>query len=263
MKRALVQVARQPLVHFAVLGGLLFAAHAVVSGDKASADSRHVTLTEAQLADLDPGRVDQLVAEEVLYREAMSIGLDRGDPVVRRRLVQKMEFLLEGVQTEPTDVELQAYLDAHAGAFRLAATATFEHVYFSRDEHADAADRAAAFAASPGADPSTAGDPFPAGRSFTARTRVNVAGRFGEAFADAVFTAPIGSWHGPVDSELGAHAIRVSEREPERAATVDAVRPTLKAEYVRARRADVRRDAIDELVRSYRVDLSDRGAASK
>ena len=274
MKRVFIAAVRAPLVQFAVLGAALFYAHAAVRGDTAADERRRITLSADLIDKLtsdelakgsgEPAEhvmqavIDGYVADEVLYREAMSLGLDRGDPVVRRRLVQKMEFLLEGGLEDPSEAELQAHLDANSDEFALPATVTFEHIYFDRGRRTDAVDLARSYVVQPtGADPSTVGDSFAAGRSFTQRPKSMVAGLFGAEFAEQLFSAPIGQWHGPIESQFGWHAVRVTALVPARVAALDDVRGRVLAGYLRVRRAGARREAIAALRATYDIELPD------
>ena len=146
---------REPLLHFLVIGAAIFFLYRVVSGEEEG--PREIVVTEAQIESLAEGfartwmrpptaeeirgLVDDYVREEVYYREAMALGLDRDDTVIRRRLRQKMEFVSDDIAAvkEPTDAELQAYLEANTPAFVDPPTFTFEQLYFSSDRRGEAA----------------------------------------------------------------------------------------------------------------------------
>ena len=141
-------------------------------------------------ADEERGLVRRWVDNEVLYREALAEGLDRGDVIIRRRLEQKMEFLLDAAADarEPSDAELQALLAAEAARFARPARLGLEHVFIARDRHADAPAEAARLGRllDGGAAPQTLGDPFVRGRSFASVRPSELAAIFGPAFARAV-----------------------------------------------------------------------------
>jgi len=148
MKRIL----REPLLHFLLLGAVLFAAYGVLSGSGASELGRIVVMQgkidnlqasfsrvwqrPASQAELD-GLVQDYIREEVLAREAMALGLDKDDTVIRRRLRQKMEFISDDIsaQAQPTDAELSAYLQAHPDSFRVEQRFTFSQVYLNPEKH--------------------------------------------------------------------------------------------------------------------------------
>src|SRR5262249_4884420 len=152
------------------------------------------------------------IDNEVLYREALELGLDRGDIIVRRRLVQKMEFLTEGLDPvpEPTDTELQAYLDAHAEHYLQPDRVTLTHVFASNDRHGAATATLAeqwGEQLRAGADPATLGDPFLRGRELAAVSERDLAGILGNAFAAHVMQLPVGTWSAPIASSYGLHLV--------------------------------------------------------
>ncbi len=148
------------------------------------------------------GLIRQRVREEVYYREALALGLDKDDAIIRRRLQQKMEFISSDVdsQAEPTDAELNAYLQAHAEKFRVPAQFTFRQVYLSPQKHGEylARDAARLLATlnQPGGDAGFAamGDPILLDRSFTALPFGEVARQFGDTFAATLAGLPPGKW---------------------------------------------------------------------
>lgn len=272
---------REPLVHFVAMGAILFGAHAAVSSPPAAgAEAAPILVSEAFVeglrvqhrrrsgraptADEVEALVRQHVREEVLYREARAFGLDRGDAIVRRRLVQKMEFLLAGTVEvdDPTDADLEAWVRAHPDRFARPERITFTHVFFSRDRRAGSASEDAARAlrdllASGVARAPERGDPFLLQYDFERRSRADVAGAFGDAFAEALFGEAPGRWGGPIDSAYGSHLVRVTAREPGGPPALDDVRERAAREWLEERRAqaverrvgalveaaDVRRDA--------------------
>jgi hypothetical protein len=254
------RVAREPLVHFAVIALAFFGLHTLVTEEREEAPAivvssafvdelveRHTLETGRLAADADRAElVDRFVREEVLVREARRLGLDGGDVIVRRRLAQKMEFLLEGLATveEPTEDELTAHLLTHEERWRRPGRIAFRHVFFSRDarrEHA-IGDAQRALAAPAIED---AGDPFLLGAEFGLESVERIEGRFGDAFAAALEALPEGAWAGPIESSYGAHLVFVIERESARAGTLDDVREEVRRDLLEARR----RDAVDRDVR--------------
>jgi hypothetical protein len=201
--------------------------------------------------------VEDFVREEVLYREALALGLDLADLVVRRRLVQKMEVLAFQGSAPLGDAGVMDYFLAHREHYRLPERVSFAHAFFSaavRDGRAaeDArAARAGLRRLSGAADAAGTGDPPVVASPVTAATRRQVADRFGAEFADAVFALAPGAWDGPVASAHGQHLVLVTEhaggRLPElaevsgrvaadmdaerRAGAVDAMYARLRAQY--------------------------------
>ncbi|MFI5364926.1 MAG: peptidyl-prolyl cis-trans isomerase [Candidatus Binatia bacterium] len=265
---------REPLLHFVVLGVAVFALHRWVAPPGMS---RRIELTDDVIHGLrqdhlrrygtvptaaeEAAIIQQFVDNEVLYREALALGLDRGDIVVRRRLVQKMEFLTEDLEPipEPTDAVLQAYLDAHAEPYAIAARVALTHVFISTDRHAD---HAAADAAQlrqqllAGADPAALGDPFLRGRDFAASTQAELSAVFGAAFAAQVMSLPVGSWSEPVRSSYGWHLVRVTARADGYAPNLAEVRAAVDRDWREERRSELNRLALARLRRRYDIRIA-------
>jgi hypothetical protein len=264
---------REPLFHFVLLGVALFALHRAVAPP---APTREVVVTTAMrhafqqehlrrhgrlpTAEEERALVDRYVDTEVMLREALALGLDRGDIIVRRRLVQKMEFLNAGLEAhpEPTDADLQALLARHAERYQLASRVSLEHIFVSSQLHpSDAAAVAAELheRLAAGDDPAKLGDPFLRGRTFRAETEGELAGVFGPAFARAVQTAPLDEWAGPLASSYGLHLVRVHERSGGRRATLDEVRRELVRDWEAEQRVAAANAALAALRTRYDVRI--------
>ncbi|APR82440.1 Hypothetical protein A7982_07789 [Minicystis rosea] len=263
---------REPLVHFAVIGGALFALHAavappprdaaiVVSADFiAGLREEHRARTgQWPTAEEERALVDRFIDEEVLYREAVSLGLDRGDPIVRRRLAQKMVFVAEdgAAAREPSDADLQAYLVQHQGRYREPARLSFRHVFLSRDRRADAAAEATRILPelAAGAAPEGKGDPFLQGTSFGQRTSAEVEAVFGHAFAEALFAAPNDAWSGPLTSSFGVHLVRAGERTEGAIPPLAKIRARVRSDLMDERRATAGQALRERLRARYRIDI--------
>ncbi|HSQ68625.1 MAG TPA: peptidylprolyl isomerase [Steroidobacteraceae bacterium] len=244
---------REPLLHFLLLGAGLFLLFRLVGGD--SQAPKEIVVTEARVEALAEnfartwmrpptaqelaGLVDDYVKEEIFYREAVTMGLDRDDIVIRRRLRQKLEFISEdvAVATEPTDQQLQEYLDEHPEKFVEPDRQSFQQVYFSPDRRGEAAMRDAEkllselLAGRVTADPAELGDPTLLPQGLEAATPQQIASTFGEDFALQVAEAPVGQWTGPVRSSFGWHVLRVTERMPGTAPTLETIRPIVAREW--------------------------------
>jgi hypothetical protein len=264
---------RDPLLHFVVAGAMLFAAYELLSHDDpgqaagpvhiGDGDVRWLSETFASQWRRAPSAaelrtlVDGLVEEELLAREARALGLDEDDTVVRRRLAQKMAFLVDDTArlAEPGDEELRAFFAAHPDRFRKPARVSFAQVYFSPERRRDvAADARAALAAIPAAaEAGAVGDPIPLDPAFRELDRGAVAGLFGEAFADAVFRLAPGRWAGPVASGYGLHLVRVSAVTPAALPAFEAVRAEVLAEWRREQEAAARAGFLARLREKYGV----------
>lgn len=205
--------------------------------------------------------LDAYVNDEILVREALAMGLDRGDIIVRRRLIQKMEFLIENSEPvpPPTDAELERFLAAHPDRYASPARVTFTHVFVSAQHPGgDVAGTAASLKAQleAGADPASLGDPFLRGREFRLHAQGELANVFGAAFAAAVMGLPENVWSGPVHSTFGEHVVRVTEKRPGVEPVLAAVRERVERDWRDERRETLNRQARARLRTRYvvRVD---------
>jgi parvulin-like peptidyl-prolyl isomerase len=245
MKRLL----KEPLLHFLVAAGLLFGLYAWLNPAGLNArgtEPRQVRIGEGEVRWLvetwsrqwrrEPTQdelrnlVAELLKEEVLSREAREMRLDEGDTIVRRRLAQKLDFLLQDTArlTDPKGDELRRLYESHAERFQAEARVSFTQIYFSPQRRKDAAgDAKAALArlsrATP-ADAAALGDPSLVETALHDADERTIAAVFGPGFAQAVLVLPPGAWHGPIASGYGVHLVRVSRAAPPRPLPFEEVR---------------------------------------
>ena len=229
MKRFL----KEPLLHFVVLGALLFSAYTWLHrGADNSRAGRQVHISENDVKWLTEtwtrqwqraptreelrGLVTDFLKEELLAREARTMGLDENDAIVRRRLAQKVEFLVQDAArlADPSEDDLRRFYAARPELFSEEARVSFTHVYFSRDHRKEIA--AALSRLQANANPMEMGERLLIEPELHNANQQTVAGQFGSDFARAVFALPAGSWHGPIESGYGLHLVRVSELKPAR-----------------------------------------------
>lgn len=275
---------REPLLHFLLLGALLFAAHGWLRGgasDRADVivvDGGRIASIEANFervwqrpptASERAGLIETFVREEVLYREGLELGLDRDDPVIRRRIGQKMAFVADGlVPQAPTQAELQAWLDAHLADYAIAARIGFEQRYFDPQRRGAALDSDVARAlalleeATSGSDVRATGDPTQLPASLTGVSEPDIERVFGTGFARAVAQLPLGTWRGPVRSEYGVHLVRVVAREQARTPTLEAVAKQVERDLLHARTQQVSEAFYQTLRARYRVQIDTAAEAS-
>jgi hypothetical protein len=262
---------REPLLHVVVLGVLLFALNRAVAPP--GADEEIVVPPDAIAAMREEFRrrtnrvpsatdeqamLERWIDDEVLVREALALGLDRGDAVVRRRLIQKMEYLIENTEpvAAPTDAELATYLAANAARYAAPARVSLTHVFVSAQRAgAGAADEAAALRAQleAGADPSGLGDPFPRGGEVRLHSQAELASTFGAAFAAEVVRLTEGAWSPPIRSSFGVHVVRVTEKRAGAEPTLAAVRAQVERDWREDRRRLLDREARARLRARYHV----------
>jgi hypothetical protein len=272
---------REPLLQFLVAGFLLFVGyHGVGPPVEGPASGGRIELTaddlrQIHVAWLAQGReplspeqlqelVDARVREEILYREALALGLDRDDTIVRRRLAQKMEFLFEDVAAlrEPTPDELRAWFAGNAERFTLPARASFRHLYFSPDRRGgrardDAARALAQLAGAPADTPaaSTLADPFMFQDYYGDRSFDEIARSLGPGFARSLFELAPGAWSGPIESGYGWHLAWVDAIAPARVPAFEDVEPDVRREWIEVQRAELREKAFGAMRARYEVVL--------
>lgn len=262
---------REPLVHFIAAGALIFVVAGVVGST--TNESRRIEITPALVDRLQQvfaaqwrrpptpeeldGLIESHIEEEVLYREALALGLDQDDTIVRRRLAQKMQFMIEDVAVPPapTDAELEAYFNANREQFRLPTTVTFSHVYFSVDRRADAERDARTTLAKLGDEERAAerGDAFMLRYDYADITEAELGRLFGREFAAAVFDLPVGGWQGPVRSGYGFHLVRIDRKDSPPEPTFAGARDGVLAAYLEAERRRMNRDVLDGIMARYEI----------
>jgi hypothetical protein len=209
-------------------------------------------------AELD-GLIEDHVKEEIFYREALALGLDRDDAVIRRQLRLKMQFVSEDFapQTQPTEDELRAFLAEHADRFRSPSRISFTQVYLSPDRRGEDAwgdaERVLVALDAGESDPADAGDPFLLEQDYRELTAPDAERLFGGAFAAQVADLPVGRWAGPIESGYGLHLVLVHERAPARLPELDEVRDVVTREWHAARREEANRAFYEALRARYEV----------
>jgi hypothetical protein len=211
--------------------------------------------------------VADFVREEILYREALSLGLDRDDLVVRRRLVQKMEMLALRDRPEISESDLMDHYLAHRVDYALPASVSFTQVFFSaatRGADARAAAGAALGAMRDGgaSRPSGLGDPAPVPPEVSDWTQPMVEARFGTDFAAAVFEAEPGGWSGPVASVYGYHLVLVTKRAPARVPDFAEVASRIATDLDAARRSGALDRIYAQVRDAYQVEIEPDAAST-
>ena len=270
MKTVLRRVAREPLAHFVVVGALLFGGLSVVK----SLQRPTVTLEARDLNQLatywevqmqrPPNKVElagiirDRIDEELLAREALRVGLDKGDMIIRRRLAQKMAFATDDTAQvgEPSEKALREYYAKTADRYAAPARVAFQQVFFSGDRPHGGAERAAGQAmerAEEGGREDPTGDPFLFPLAYDDVNVPDLLRDYGPAFVKALETAPVGSWQGPVLSPYGWHIVKVTSRRKAASVAFEAVRDQVREAYLAERRAAANADFLKALRKRYRV----------
>ncbi|UVC14437.1 peptidylprolyl isomerase [Mesorhizobium onobrychidis] len=270
----------EPLLHFVVAGTVLFAAFAWLGDSEEQTKSiEPVRVGDGELKWLTEtfkgqwqrppdgqelqALITELIKEELFAREAREMGLEEHDTIVRRRLAQKLEFLLKDTAkvVEPTVADLRKYYEANLDLFRVASKASFRQVYFNpdgrKDAAADAADMLERLQAGDAGDVAELGDRFLLGTEFKNLGEQEATGMLGEELSREIYAARTGSWAGPFKSGYGYHLINVSERNEQGSRPFEEAREAVSAEWLRDRQDEVSRDYIARLREKYGVVYGD------
>ena len=230
-----MKLLREPLVHFMFIGAFIYLLYGVFAEPVPEADDKTIVVTAGEVewmqtawqkrwnrpptAEEFDGLIQQYIRETVLYREALTMGLNKHDQVIRRRLAQKLEFLAKDLVAliPPTDEELQIYFDEHQDRYQEPVLYTFTQVFIDPDKRGDAtlADAEAikvSLVAQGDAinDPGALGDAFMLQNYYPEKDVVEIQKQFGSGFTESLIELSPGQWHGPVLSGYGVHLVYIS-----------------------------------------------------
>jgi hypothetical protein len=259
---------REPTLHFIVIGVVMTLAFQVLEDPDRSINIPNAALErrQSELQDLNQRPLTaaekqsvrrDVAKEEVFVRKARDLGLDEHDVIIRRRLIQRMEFLLEDTVefAPPTDVEIRTYFEAHQDAFRSLETFDLEHIFIRRS--ADGEDHTRAerigIALREGRAPETLGDPFPRGRSFSRRPALWYREAFGSSFSEALANTKNLEWVGPLGSAYGLHWVRISERTETATQSLEDVRDEIERRLASESREEAMEATVEGWMEEYDV----------
>lgn len=269
----LKKLLKEPLVHFLLIGGVLFIAYGALNRSKEVSGDYEVLVTEQRIEQLAAifskswqrpptpqelkGLVDDFVLEELYYREAKRMGIDEDDTVIRRRLRQKMEFLSTDLASllNPKDSELNSYLLDHEEQFARPARLSFRQVYINPERHEDPE-----LAVQQALDSLRNGEPVHGDSSllpgdFEDSPRPIVDRTFGPEFSTQLLDLPQGEWQGPVKSAFGRHLVLIESYEPQRAPELDEVRNDVEREWLNVQRQRIQDEFNEQLLQKYQVEV--------
>ena len=284
------KILTDPLVHFLALGAALFVLFELVSGDESAYDSKVIvvdrdallTFVQYRTRSFEPqvasARLDKMsdeeldrrirdyVREEALHREAKALGVDKNDYVIKRRMIQSIEFITDGFVTaavEVTDEDIATHYQANREDYYVSPFVTFTHVFIDRARHGP--DGASALAKSKLQelngeqvrfnDAPQHGDRFPYLVNYVERDPQFVASHFGPAMARQLFAleASDSAWHGPFESELGLHLVMLSRKAEGRYPALQEVEDVVRIDAEREKKAAQKDKAIDAIVDTYEI----------
>jgi len=272
------KILREPLLHFLVLGALLFVVYGWIDGGAMRSPEQIVVSAERVRALTDQfqrtwqrapteqeldGLVQTFVREEVMYREGVARGLDRDDPVIRRRVQQKLEFLTDGsVPSAPTDAELQAWVDGHADLYAVPPRYTLHQIYFDPGGHDDIAALIARARANLEAGRPAAGDRVSLPEQLTDTATSDIERQFGSEFAQGLAALPVGSWQGPITSGFGVHLVQIQSRGEARTPKLADVRVEAERDWLHDRSQKSEEAFYQQLRKRYTVTILQDAATS-
>jgi len=275
LTRVLWRLLREPLVHFAVIGGMMFVVYSEMS-EPASQPATRILVESQRVEQLrrayqavwrrppdaaETGKlIDDFVREEIYYREALVLGLDRDDTVIRRRLRQKMEFLTDtgADRLEPAAGELEAFLTANEGTYRKLPQIAFEQVFLGQNPARELVDKSlGGLQSHPAADLSELGERslLPPQLGLSSPTVVD--GVFGRNFFQQLETQPPGQWSGPVTSGYGVHLVRVVEKTLASTPLLDEIRDHVLRDWKAAKAQELHEQWYARLKEQYTVEVID------
>lgn len=280
----LFRIAREPLVHFLLIGIAIFVLAAHGGKEQATPPRDRIVITEGRLQQLVQifaktwqrpptprelrSLIDAHIKEEVYYREALKLGLDRNDTLIRRRMQQKMVFLTEPPDEvlKASDADLEAYLAANRSEFRIEAKAAFEQIFIdpttSKERLAERIKKLKATASS-ATDVSGLGDPTLLPHAMPIASASLIDRNFGRGFAKQLMSLPLNKWHGPIRSSYGLHLVRVTRRQKGYDPPLNKVRAAVEQRWRSAKRETYQQAEYQRLREKYDVVVPQLGAGKQ
>ena len=270
---------KEPLLHFLLLGVLIFVAYGFVSSDTPADDE--IVVTRAQQERLIDafsatwkrpptppefkGIVDDWIREEIAYREAMEMGLDTDDTIVRRRLRQKLEVLAEDIVSivEPTTEDLERFLAENPAPYAEEPTYSLRQIYFSADARGSAvrqdAEQALLLLQTDDqlTNPEALGDPILIPHRLVGERESEIAAKLGREFVAGLRDKQPGGWLGPIQSAYGLHLVLIEEYLPGRSPTLAEVERSVKRDWLGQQREKAMDNLYDRLSAKYRISIED------
>ena len=270
---------QEPLLHFLVLAGGLFALQRFWSPPSKTERPDEIVVSQQRINNLIltfqrtwqrpptreelDGLIDDYIKEEVFYREALQMGLDQDDTLIRRRMRQKLEFLAEDFAdaVPPTEEQLQEYFESSPDSFRIDGSLSFSQVFLNPRQRGEAlaADAEAMLkelrSDNETVSPAEMGDPILLPFENPRLRSRQIADQFGPSFAAQLDDVEPGQWAGPIESAYGVHLVHVHERTPGRMPALDEVRDNVQREWFAARRAESKQQFFDSLRNKYDVRI--------
>ena len=269
---------REPLIQFLILGVLLFLLtsyiwqHRNKQSREIIVDNERIGMMvmnyKTQTGDLPnkqqlDAMIDNYIREEISYRKAKKIGLDKDDEIIRRRLSQKFIFLQTDLTeaAQPSDKDLEQFYTQHPELFQTAATVSFSHIYFSADNNTDNTAKQKALTVLQQLKNSNLqrapekGDRFPLQYDYTDQATVDIQQNFGDKpILQELFKAPLHTWIGPVRSGYGWHLIFISKRDSATEIPFGSIKEDVKTKWLEEMKAAQNEKVFDQLNEKYIIN---------
>lgn len=276
----LTKLLREPLMHFSVVGLVLFGAYAAMNEttepqpNKIIVEPKRVAQLKQQFESVwrvppteeqTQALIDGFVREEIYYREALALGLDRDDAVIRRRMRQKMEFLTDagGALLDPDTEELQAYYDTNKATYQRPARVAFDQLFLGHDADAESVNATmSALETNPAEDWALLGELSLLPPSMRLSSADAVERVFGRDFYSRIENAPLDSWSGPVQSTFGVHLVRVTDKTEAKSPPLSEVEAEVLRDWTQAKSNEARESFYQALLERYSVEIADTSPAS-
>ena len=283
-----MKLLREPLVHFVFIGAVIYLLYGAFAEPLPEADDKTIVVSAGEIEWMQTawqkrwnrpptpeefdGLIQQYIKETVLYREALTMGLNKHDTVIRRRLAQKLEFLAKDLValTPPTEEELQAYFAEHRDRYQEPARYTFTQVFIDPDKRGDAtladAEKIKATLIAQGDaidDAGALGDDFMLQNYYPEKDPIEIQKNFGSGFTESLVDLSPGQWHGPVLSGYGVHLVYVSNVSEPPAPVFAEVRERVTQEWKTDRSEELNEQFYANLRDQYTVVIEESADAEK
>lgn len=271
---------REPLLHFLLIGALLFVIFGL-KNDGVSDQSKRIVFSQDDIHRLSllwekqrqrapsktelEGLIEQQIREQVMYREALAMGLDKNDSIVRRRLAQKVEFISSDLaaQIEPDETDLADYLASHVEQFEIPGRISFVQIYLNTDKRGANIEEDAKRLllevknAARDADITSLGDSFMFGQAHEQLSAHEVSRLFGKNFSSRIFSLPVGMWQGPVRSAYGLHLLQIKNKTASKPAELATVRDKVRNAWINQQRKIIDQAFYNSLRQRYEIIIED------
>lgn len=280
--KILTRIIKEPLLHFMLLGACLYATYAVFGTPEEDSQDRTIVIDDARIDafisqwqnrwNRPPtekeinGVITQFVNEEILYRQAQAVGLDKNDPITRRRMAQKLEFLTSDMaqMQKPAEGEIEKYFQDHLDDYQGSDLITFSQVFFDPDKRDDktlddAAKALKALQAAGVPDPQKleAGDRFMLQNHFKSVDEVGIRRQLGSGFAESVMKLGEEKWHGPVLSGYGVHLVYVYEIQKAPAPELEKMKAKVLEQWHEEKKEQFNADFLKTLKERYEIEIAE------